>query len=1161
MAGVNNPGNIRGTGSRSTNFDGVTSNYVGSFLNFADASSGYRAIIVNTRSYIDKYGSGGTIDFVTWAKRYAPAADNNNPTAYASALQNMLGTNSISMADLNDPNKAALFATAVGIVEGNKTSGDITAPRDSSGRLLTANYNAFSGSLLAQKVEVVASNESLDAQIDKIDKEIGNIAKGYTGIPGLSDEARSELNAARQSLENQKKGINTNQIGSRSGTQSDAGGGGKVQIRDLKCNLPPAVGTNPLHDYTNYTYRIILSILDDSEYNQFVSNSEEGKAVNLTEQIFPKPGSILIASGGENLKNKNEYAVQDFFFQDLTITSAASASGGAQPSETSWAYDIDFTIIEPIGTTLFERLFYAGQGKASAQGSNGAQPTGATAAKNLPPNKNPESITQTIFLLTIEFKGYGKKTKAGSGSGPKIMLNNISTVGNYSTKYHIPITFSKIDTDITSAGTTYKCSATPAASQIFFTINQANPSTTTIKENQKLKIALQELSDRYTSNQENLPKEFKKTKYVFRIAEDKDISENNTEARSIARELRDQTMFRAGPPADAGRITFMPPKNDVQMKDGRISGGKSGTTGYRPNIDQNFYTGIGTTAIEILHQIMLKTDFITQQVENARNGNKNQGIWWYNIRGNMLINEEKDDKKSPHVEKGKTFEYIIEPYKIYIMNDVDQNDMCDVGIKTFRNYEYIFTGKNEDILKWDINFDALLYSELELPEPSSTTAATGQPNTSTGQAVNASGQTRGNVNQSKTSFPTLSSLDKNQNNHHKLYRYNWFPIDEKNADAGRIKNYPEMKNAAFMESLFRQQTSSQQWELDIDIVGDPNYLAFFNRLNYKRGKKNKPVVPNNEEKLSRLQTKQKTTGNLAELSEQNGVNPELGQYLVGVKFKTPTDVNPATLSYKGIRAADLNGVYTLATIKHQFRNGKFIQSLHLNGTDNKCCPEPNVVPSNLQPTAGGTGSAGQIGTRPLSEAAKTQLSSIDNQLKDPTLSSDARAELEAERSRLLTGGNTTVAGNVINPAAASPLISGQVTSEFGPRVPPRTAGGGRGSSDHGGMDIIVSPGGDPTVYSASQGKVIHSGYLGKYGNTVIVDDGKGNHVYYAHLQDVQTIAVGTDVTTSSKLGTVGSTGNSSGPHLHYEVRTGATTVGTGTTINPRQYNSNLPSKR
>jgi len=64
--------------------------------------------------------------------------------------------------------------------------------------------------------------------------------------------------------------------------------------------------------------------------------------------------------------------------------------------------------------------------------------------------------------------------------------------------------------------------------------------------------------------------------------------------------------------------------------------------------------------------------------------------------------------------------------------------------------------------------------------------------------------------------------------------------------------------------------------------------------------------------------------------------------------------------------------------------------------------------------------------------------------------------------------------------------------------------------------------------------VIHAGVKGAYGRTVEIDHGGGFKTRYGHMNSI-SVKVGQDVTLGQKIGTMGSTGRSTGPHLHYEI--------------------------
>lgn len=116
----------------------------------------------------------------------------------------------------------------------------------------------------------------------------------------------------------------------------------------------------------------------------------------------------------------------------------------------------------------------------------------------------------------------------------------------------------------------------------------------------------------------------------------------------------------------------------------------------------------------------------------------------------------------------------------------------------------------------------------------------------------------------------------------------------------------------------------------------------------------------------------------------------------------------------------------------------------------------------------------------------------------------------------------------------------RVTSNFGYRIHPIT---GR-RSFHSGVDIAAKHG--TAVYAYSDGKVVEAGWNGAYGLNVVIDHGSGLKTRYAHLSKIY-VKVGQRVTTAQRIGAVGSTGRSTGSHLHFEV------IVNGTPRNPWNY--------
>lgn len=110
-----------------------------------------------------------------------------------------------------------------------------------------------------------------------------------------------------------------------------------------------------------------------------------------------------------------------------------------------------------------------------------------------------------------------------------------------------------------------------------------------------------------------------------------------------------------------------------------------------------------------------------------------------------------------------------------------------------------------------------------------------------------------------------------------------------------------------------------------------------------------------------------------------------------------------------------------------------------------------------------------------------------------------------------------------------PVDSRYITSTMGGRESP----GGIGSTNHKGTDI-GRVGYTSSVYASKSGTVIVSQYSSSYGNYIVISHGSGNTTLYAHMSK-RLVSVGDYVDQGDTIGITGSTGNSTGPHLHFEV--------------------------
>jgi len=113
-------------------------------------------------------------------------------------------------------------------------------------------------------------------------------------------------------------------------------------------------------------------------------------------------------------------------------------------------------------------------------------------------------------------------------------------------------------------------------------------------------------------------------------------------------------------------------------------------------------------------------------------------------------------------------------------------------------------------------------------------------------------------------------------------------------------------------------------------------------------------------------------------------------------------------------------------------------------------------------------------------------------------------------------------------------VSGVLTSRFGSRW----------GSTHTGIDVGAPTG--TSIKAAAGGTVIFSGWKGTLGKLIVISHGNGIQTYYAHCSSL-LVSSGQAVSAGQLIAKVGSTGRSTGPHLHFEIRVN------GTAINPLNY--------
>ena len=176
----------------------------------------------------------------------------------------------------------------------------------------------------------------------------------------------------------------------------------------------------------------------------------------------------------------------------------------------------------------------------------------------------------------------------------------------------------------------------------------------------------------------------------------------------------------------------------------------------------------------------------------------------------------------------------------------------------------------------------------------------------------------------------------------------------------------------------------------------------------------------------------------------------------------------------------------------------------------------------------------------------------ETELKDMTSVEEAVAKLYVEPKSIMVASNkstkktstgsvntaTSISGGKVSLGISLVKpVSGTISSRFGARSRVR-------SSAHTGLDIATSTG--TPVVAAASGTVTFSGWKGSYGYLMVITHSNGVQTYYGHCSKLYYSA-GQTVSKGQKIAAVGNTGNSTGPHLHFEIRVN------GVAYNPQNY--------
>ena len=812
-------------------------------------------------------------------------------------------------------------------------------PQEQVGGYLAAAHQNGAGSVIKNGLTGVDGNgQSGAAPFGLVSR---SIAKGeVVPIKGVAQgkEAAKIASSAKAGPDVYRGGSGVQASSLNSQSSVEVTGSSTPQEEDIALPI-----TNVLEKFSSFNYLFTLSSLSGDQVN-FPENSY--MAGNL--------GNIILSSGGRDPFNRvsTAYVTQanpagkyDFFIDDVNIESLIAPKMSTKGTN---SVSLTFKVTEP---------YSMGQFLQSCQ---------LAAFEN-----DHLDYTLAPFLLTIEFMGY-------DGDGKPVKVDKSSR--------YIPINIVQINMSVTTSGCVYDVTATAWADVALNDSNNILKQDTaitgeTVKDclqkgttslEYVINTRLQEIAGDKETNAKYLPNEIAIIFPKPTSVQSESSSDNNAENNAGA-----TTQSTAGSTVTT-KLTLTRSDNILVQDDASISeiglakmgfdltrGGQfpkpgegdaviQGSGGvFKRNLiepeagKREFVFKKGTSIVNAISEIILMSDYCTEAIK----GGKKDGFYdWFRIETQTFLLTPVKNNDGVNVTP-KLMVFRVIPYKVH-SSKFQTPGTTPLGYdklkkEAVKEYNYIYTGKNVDVLSFDIKLESSFFTSMY--------ADGGRYND---VASNATRDSQG-VNDTKprvTNNPDGKSGDSAEG----MATVGADPKRFKNADGSAADNYKTLVAKAFQHRILNSDVAKVK--ANMTIMGDPYFIADSGTGNYTN--------TNSTSKMN--------------LTATGSVDYQSGEVDVLVNFFTPVDLNPD----KGaiIFAKDINkelhvpfsGLYQVILVKNSFSKGKFTQELEMTRRPNQDqinkddttgnAPDSNAPENNNSATAG-TSSPGRTVSAPADPGA------------------------------------------------------------------------------------------------------------------------------------------------------------------------------------------------
>ena len=679
---------------------------------------------------------------------------------------------------------------------------------------------------------------------------------------------------------------------------------------------------NVLHQYASYTYGLSLHLLTADEFNNVVDKGEY------------TPTKVLIASAGRYNNTpgptqftRSPYFKEDFYFDGFDLDTVIGLNAASRSTN---AIRFNFTLIEPYGFTLIDRIINL---------------------CNSPEVASPNYLDMP-YLLQIDFFGIDDSGQI-TGAIPN-------------TTKRIPIRLLKMDVKISARGAEYAVTGTPYNHGAFDLTYISTPKIIEVEANTVAKFFQSDETQGDTTdntgqresaqggiwatgdgrivgpdgqlvpvntlNQSLLSVKTKRELGLFNSFG----SALNQHQLSLQRdgkiEFPDKYVFNFVDPEIANSLfvtgNFSTPKNAGMViinsgsqlaKDNATKKGDLGLNTSAYSLDSRlFQINPGTYIDQVINYVIRNSTWASKDLIIPEDGadektikaaiekNKNQPFYWWKVIPSIKLG------KFDNIRKvfSRTITYTIQKYEVRNLKvpfgPQGTAGQAENPRPPVKSYNYIYSGKNDDILDLDITFNATYYTAL-------TTYRNAQAKlaqlATAGEAEKSRNTVKVNVGANQDPNAIMPLIFKPQ-------------VADTRTITGSGAQTAEQVAMADLEASLLDMSQADMLHVKLKIIGDPSLIKQDDL--FWTPKLNSQVIENKENADDRL-------------TPDGSIKMDNGEVYVNLTFRTPVDVDETTgmMQFTNenilgpMQTSLFSGLYRILKVKNQFRSGQFTQELEL----------------------------------------------------------------------------------------------------------------------------------------------------------------------------------------------------------------------------------------